>query len=97
MSKNGNDYDFKLDIPAIMDMEAKDPKFSIINVMERFADCPRFTDIDTMAKAVGWDYTEFVAAGFNLKDLMEIMPECIKEVGFFIDSDAEPAQPEPAA
>lgn len=95
--KNGNSYDFKLDVPAIMDMEAKDPKFSILNIMSDFADCPRFTDLNILAKSIGWDYTEFIAAGFNIKDLLEIVSECMKEIGFFIDSEPEPAQPEQAA
>lgn len=96
-TKNGNEYDFKIDEAALMEKEAEDPKFNILDAIDKFSECPRLTDLYMLAKIIGWDYKEFVAAGFNIQDLLTIYPECIKEIGFFISTDAEPAQQEPAA
>ena len=79
---NGETYRFEMDLEAILEMESKDPEFSLMKVMNRVGSTMRITDLVKITKALGWDYKEFVKAGFTVVDLAEIVENCIQDLGF---------------
>ncbi len=82
ISSKGVENDFHIDLDEVLKMEAEDPKFSVIDLVSNISDSVRLTDIIRVARIIGWDYAEFVQAGYNLKDLMEILMGCFEELGF---------------
>ena len=82
VSSKGVVNEFHIDLDKILEMEAEEPKFYIIDLASNLSETVRMTDIIRIAKVVGWDYVEFVQAGYTLKDLMEILTGCFEELGF---------------
>lgn len=81
-SANGETYDFHIDLDAVLEMEAENPDFSILDLADKMAEKFRFTDLVMMAKIIGWDYKDFCERGFNIQDLSAILTECLSELGF---------------
>lgn len=81
-SSKGETHDFHIDIGAMVEMEAKDPDFSIMAISERFDKAFRMTDFVILAKCIGWDLEDLMAHGYNLKDLSDIFVACFGELGF---------------
>lgn len=81
-SAKGEEVDFHIDLDAILQMEAEDPKFSLMALAESISDNVRLTDLAKLCRIVGWDMKDFFAHGFNVQDLMTILVECMGELGF---------------
>lgn len=81
---------FELDLDYIQMKEADDPKYSIFALMAGMDKNPRMTPLIEMARIVGWDLKEFGGRGYSVQDdLPEIVLECLREVGFTVDTPAE--------
>lgn len=79
--KNGQVYTFEFNWDYIEELE-KDPDYDLFSDMASMDKHPRITTLMRLSKLVGWDYKEFVAAGFSANELSEILLECLKEAGF---------------
>ena len=82
VSSKGEVNEFHIDLQAVLDMEAQDPNFSVVNLADRLSENVRMTDLVTIAKVVGWDYLDFIGAGYTVQDLMEVLTGCFEELGF---------------
>lgn len=83
--KNGIAYDFSLDWEAIEKAETEDPEWDIFTAMHGISDKPRFTALYKLSRYIGWEYKDFVKAGFSVGELAEIMYACLEEAGFRSD------------
>lgn len=79
--KNGQVHTFEFNWDYVEELE-KDPDYDIFNDMASMDKHPRITTLMRLSKLVGWDYKEFVAAGFSANELSEILLECLKDAGF---------------
>jgi hypothetical protein len=80
--RNGVSYDFALNWEAIETAENEDPDWDIFSAMSEMVKKPRFTTLYKLSRYIGWDYKEFVRAGFSVEDLGEVLNECLREAGF---------------
>lgn len=84
-SSKGETYDFHLDLERILELEAKDPEFSIEGLTSSIEKKFRFTELVTLVSLLGWDYKEFCDRGFTVNDLSAIIVDCMPELGFPLD------------
>ncbi len=70
-SKFGVTKDLDLDLDRVMEYEAQHPGWSLFNLMESQAEALRYTDLDLVAKCLGFEGIKaFFAEGFSGADLM---------------------------
>lgn len=84
----GTVKDLDLDLDFICGYEAEHPDWSLFDMFERMKR-PRFTDLDLMARCIGFpSYREFVAEGFTFEDMATVIQRS-KYIGFTAGMDAE--------
>lgn len=83
-------HEYKLNIQAILDEEAKNPDYSFFDELEDFGKHLRFSEIMRMCEYVSSSYEEmFTARKLAFSDLPKIVQGCLEEAGFH---SAEPVQ-----
>ena len=80
---------FELDIDKILEMEAKDPDYSLMDDLSGLdSDKMRFSAFDRMARVLGSDLKQMTKDGVTIEDQMDIFIECLKEAGFISEEPA---------
>lgn len=88
-SSFGVTKDLDLDLDFVMDYEAQHPGWSLFNLMESQAEALRYTDLDLVAKCLGFEgIKDFYEQGFSGADLMSAVRNS-KFVGFSAGTEEE--------
>ena len=81
-SSTGVTRDFTMSLERILELEAKDPGFSLINDVRKLGHTFRLTYAEHILQAMGTNYKEFIADGFYLEDLGDIATKAMGELHF---------------
>lgn len=88
VSSNGTTRDIDLNLDFVMAYEEEHPGWSVFNVLEAQDNGVRYTDLDLVARCIGFEgIRDLVDQGFTVDDLMTAIKES-KYVGF-LDGTAE--------
>lgn len=89
---------FELDIDKILEMEAKDPNYSLMDDLDNLdSDKLRLSTFDRMARLVGSDLKTMLKDGIGFEDLTNIFIDCLKETGFISGEPASASSSAPDA
>lgn len=80
--KFGEVHEYKLDINAILEAEAKDPEYSFLHDLQSMGNKPRLTTLARIANSVGGDLQSMLALGFTMDKIADIFTKCLEEAGF---------------
>jgi len=85
---DATERDIDLDLDFVMNYEQEHPGWSVFNVLEAQDNGVRYTDLDLVARCIGFKgIKDLVDQGYTVDDLMTVIKES-KYVGF-LDGTAE--------
>lgn len=92
-SATGVTRDFSMSIERILELEANDPGFSLINDVRKLGHTYRLTYAEHILQAMGTTYRDFIADGFYLEDLGEIASKAMADIHFLRPSRTSSEDP----
>ncbi len=81
-TRNGVEHEFTLDFDELLQLEAEDPEFSVVSLMQSLGERFRLTTADRITRLFGMSYRDFIEAGFTVDDLVKIYEAVLSDLGF---------------
>ena len=82
-SSTGVTKDFSISVERILELEEKDPGYSLVNDVRKLPHTFRLTSADRICRALGTTYNAFIADGFYMEDLARIAADALSDLHFF--------------
>lgn len=88
IEKNGVVEEFDFDFDYLYKLEEADPNFDLSKVMTKLAEGSiRISTYNMLTMLIGVPYQEFLAKGYDIKDVISITNQYIGELGFIVEQD----------